>query len=331
MSAHLTLAAVRRPLLAIGLALGALVAPVPLLHAVAWAADPSPSLAPSASPDPSPSPAPDASASPSPSPPASPDPSPTASPDPTPTPTPDPTPTPSAPVALNLYVSSGFRYQDPNYTACTATSAMDMLNFIVAARSGGTGFRWKTSLSTTTRDKVLAYERAHDTLATASRGSDPHGWRNALNYYGWGASALVDGQMVYEDVAYPSYGAAIHAAVRQMIVTRKPVGILGWAGHHAQMLTGYYGLVGDPFATNADGSWANTFTVVGLYVTDPLRSDAVVNHRVGYTALATTTNLHLRFRSFLQLDSPYDDGYTPGYRRSRTEWYGRFTVLLPVR
>ena len=39
----------------------------------------------------------------------------------------------------------------------------------------------------------------------------------------------------------------------------------------------------------------------------------------------------LRFRSFLQTDSPYDDGYTPGYRVSRTEWYGRFTLLLPLR
>jgi len=309
MAAHLTLAAVRRPLLAAGLAIGALVAPIPLLHAIAWAADPSPSPAPSASANPSPSPTPD----------------------PSPTPTPDPTPTPPAPAALNLYVSTGFRYQDPNYAACTATSAMDMLNFIAAAGSGGPGFRWKPSLSNTTRDKVLAYERAHDTLAAASRGSDPHGWRNALNYYGWGGSALADGRMVYEDVAFTSYGSAIHAAVRQMILTRKPVGVLGWAGHHAQMITGYYGLQGDPFAKNTDGSWTNTFTVVGLYVTDPLRSDKIVNHRVGYTALATTTNLHLRFRSFREIDSPFDDGYTPGYRISRTEWYGRFTVLLPLR
>ena len=319
MPARLTLAALRRPLLAAGLAFGALAAPVPLLHAVAWAADPSPSVAPSATPAPSPS--------------ASPDPTPAPSADPSPTPTPDPTPTPppSAPAALNLYVSSGFRYQDPNYTACTATSAMDMLNFIAAARSGGTGFRWKPTLSSTTRDKILVYERAHDTLAAASRGTDPHGWRNALNYYGWGGNAMLNGQMVYEDRAFSSYGAAMHAAIRQMILTRKPVGVLGWAGHHAQMLTGYYGLQGDPFAKNADGTWANTFTVVGLYVTDPLRSDAVVNHRVGYTALATTTNLRLRFRSFLQVDSPYDDGYTPGYRVSRTEWYGRFTLLLPTR
>jgi len=323
MSAHLALAAIRRPLLAVGLAFGALAAPIPMLHAVAWAADPSPSVAPSASPAPSPS------ASPDPTPAPSGDPTPTPTPDPTPSPT--PTPTPSAPPALNLYVSTGFRYQDPNYTACTATSAMDMLNFITAAGSGGTGFRWTPSLSGTTRDKILAYERAHDTLLAASRGTDPHGWRNALNYYGWGSSAMLNGQMVYEDRAFTSYGSAIRTAVRQMILTHKPVGMLGWAGHHAQMLTGYYGLQGDPFAQNLNGTWANTFTVAGLYVTDPLRSDAIVNRRVSYTALATTTNLHLRFRTFLQVDSPYDDGYTPGFRVSRTEWYGRFTLLLPLR
>ena len=310
---HPTLATLRRPLLAAGLALGALAAPLPLLHAVAWAASPSPPPAPSATPAPNPSPTP------------------APTPAPTPTPTPTPTPPPVAPAAMNLYVSTGFRYQDPNYTACTATSAQDMLNFIATARSGGAGFRWHVTRSSTTRDAILRYERAHDTLSGASKGTDPHGWRNALNYYGWGSSALGAGHMVYDDRSYTSYGAAMRAAVRQMILTRKPVGMLGWAGHHAQMITGYFGLVGNPFATNPDGSWANTFTVGGFYVSDPLRSDAIVNKRVGYASLATTSNLHLRFRSFLQKDSPYDDGYTPGYRVSRTEWYGRFTMLLPLR
>jgi hypothetical protein len=331
MSAHLTLAAIRRPLLALGLALGALAAPVPLLHAVASAADPSPSVAPSATTSPSPTASPDPTPAPSSDPTPAPTPAPSSDPTPAPTPDPTPTPPPSAPPALNLFVASGFRYQDPNYTACTATSAMDMLNFIAAAGSGGPGFRWRPTLSSTLRDRVLAYERAHDTLATASRGTDPHGWRNALNFYGWGGGALIDGQMVYEDVSFSSYGAAIHAAVRQMILTRKPVGMLGWAGHHAQMLTGYYGLQGDPFAQNPDGSWTDGFGIAGMFVSDPLRSDAILNRRVAYRALATTTNLHLRFQSFRQLDSPYDDSYTPGYRISRTEWYGRYTLLLPLR
>ncbi len=31
---------------------------------------------------------------------------------------------------------------------------------------------------------ILAFERSHDTLRSTSAGSDAHGWRNALNYYG---------------------------------------------------------------------------------------------------------------------------------------------------
>ena len=67
----------------------------------------------------------------------------------------------------------------------------------------------------------------------------------------------------------------MHAAVRQMILTHKPVGVLGWAGHHAQMITGYFGLVGDPFATNADGAVHHTFSVGGVLRLGPApRGDA---------------------------------------------------------
>ena len=60
-------------------------------------------------------------------------------------------PAPTAPAALTLYRAGGFRYQDPNYVACTATSAMDMLNFIALANTGGDGFRWQVNLSSSCR------------------------------------------------------------------------------------------------------------------------------------------------------------------------------------
>jgi hypothetical protein len=361
--------ALRNSAIATGLALAALALPIPLLHGVAHAADPAPSesatasapdvsagadptpapsLAPTAPPDPTPSPAPtsspppDPTASPSPSPTVSPTPSPTGSPTPAPDPTPGPSPSPApsptptpppappVPTSLNLYVSAGFRYQDPNYTACTATAAEDMLNFIAFADSGGTGFRWTVTRSGVKRDAMLSYARAHDTLAIGERGSDPHGWRNALNYYGWGSRALAAGSMVYADRAYTSYAAAVRTAVRQMILTRKPVGLLGWAGQHAQILTGYYGLKGNPLARNADGTWSSAFSVAGLYVTDPLRSDRILNKRVSYTYLASAANLHLRFRKYTQRDSPYDDRYTSGFRASWREWYGKYTLLIPL-
>jgi len=88
---------------------------------------------------------------------------------------------------------------------------------------------------------------SHDTM-TGGLGSDPHGWRNALNYYGWGSGTLVAGTRVYDDVAFSSYDGAMRATLRALIATGKPVGVLGWRGGHAQMISGYYGLVGDPFA-----------------------------------------------------------------------------------
>lgn len=206
-----------------------------------------------------------------------------------------------------------------------------MLNFIALARSGGTGFHWHVTLSSKVRDNVLRWERAHDTLAPWARGTDPHGWRNALNFYGWGSGALMAGSQVYIDQGFTSYSDAVRAAVRQLILTRKPVGMLGWGGSHAQMITGYYGLVGNPLARNPDGSWAGGFTIAGLYLSDPLRGDRIVNRAVSLNTLRFTSDRRLRFWRYFATDSPYDDPYTPGIRPSRSEWYGKFVLLLPVR
>jgi hypothetical protein len=235
-----------------------------------------------------------------------------------------------APAALNLYRSGGFRYQNANYFACTATSVMDMLNFIAIAGRGGTGFRWRLDLSATKRDAILAWERTHDTLE-GGNGSDPHGWRNALNLYGWGSTALLAGNRVYDDLAFTSYDRAIKAAVRAMIRYRKPVGVAAWSGRHAQMLTGYDGLTGDPFAVDSEGRYTNAFSISALYLTDPLQESAWVNRRIGYSTMATTTNTRVRFAPYLETDSPFDDVYTPGVRRARDEWYARWVVILPLR
>jgi hypothetical protein len=231
---------------------------------------------------------------------------------------------------MDLYVSTGFRYQDSNYSACTSTSAMIMLNFILANGSGGTDFRWARSVSAAKRDSILRWERSHDTLRGGT-GSDPHGWRNALNYYGWGSAALTTTGRVYDDKSFSSYGAAVKAAVRAMIATRKPVGMLGWKGHHAQVITGYYGLVGDPFATDSVGRFTDAFSVGGFYFSDTLSTDRMRHIRVSYTRLQSTTNYRLRFRPFMETDSTFDDPYTSGWRRARTEWYRRFVVVLPLR
>jgi len=230
--------------------------------------------------------------------------------------------------ALDLYRSWGFRYQDPNYAACTATSTMDMLNFIAIAHTGGTGFRWRVDLGPATRDAILAWERTHDTLA-GGQGSDPHGWRNALNLFGWGSGALGAGR-VYDDFAFTAYDRALKAAIRSLIRTRKPVGIVAWEGRHAQMLTGYDGLVGDPFARQGD-TYTNAFTVASIRLSDPLKADGRVDSRIPYSALRTTSDTRIRYLPYRETDSPYDDPYTAGDVPARLEWYGRYVLVLPLR
>jgi hypothetical protein len=291
-----------------------------LLPSLALAADPPAGPAPSAidSPAPAPTAAPD----------PTPQPDPTAA--PTPTPTPPPPPSIRAPRLMNLFVRAQFRYQDPNSAACTAASVRSMLNFIAVRKTGGDGFLWKPNIGPAVQSRILAWERAHDTMA-GGRGSDPHGWRNALNYYGWGPTALVSGARVYDDYSYNSFDGAMKSAVRALASTRKPVGLLGWRGAHAQMITGYYGLVGDPFAKDAAGRFTNAFSVAGFYFTDPLRGSRAVNRGMSYTALRRTLTLRWRFRVYRETDSRYDDPYTPGFRVSRTEWYGHFVLVLPIR
>jgi hypothetical protein len=205
-----------------------------------------------------------------------------------------------------------------------------MLNFIALRSVGGDGFLWIPTNSSAVRDAILAWERRNDTMA-GGVGSDPHGWRNALNFYGWGAGTLVSGSRVYDDFSYSSYSSAMKAAVRALVATGKPVGMLGWRGAHAQMITGYYGLVGNPFAQDAAGKYTNTFTVGGFYLSDPLRRSSAVNRAISYTGLAHTLTYKWRFQRYYETDSKYDDPYTPGYRASKAEWYSRFVLILPVR
>ena len=218
-------------LLGAGLAMAA-------MPGVASAADPSASPEVTATPDPT--------ATPVPTPEPTPDPTPTVTPEHTsepaalPTPTPDPTPTPTpapvagptpptpeptqspppplAPRSMNTFVATGFRFQDPNMAACTAASTRSMLNFVSMRSVGGDGFRWIPTNSSAVRDRILAWERKNDTMA-GGVGSDPHGWRNALNFYGWGAGALVAGARVYDDFSYSSYSSAMKAAVRALVAT----------------------------------------------------------------------------------------------------------------
>ena len=42
-------------------------------------------------------------------------------------------------------------------------------------------------------------------------------------------------------------------------------------------------------------------------------------------------NYRLRFQRYYETDSRLDDAYTPGFRVSKSEWYKRFVLVLPIR
>ncbi len=230
-------------------------------------------------------------------------------------------PPPDQAYALNLY-SSLVRYQNPDMTACVATATMIMLNEVTAKGHRGEGFRWTPSTSLTRQRAIIRWARVRDTLEPGPGGTDPNGWRNALNWYGWG-TYKDPAAMTYQVFAYPTYNEAVRAAVTAMARYHRPVGMLGWAGGHAQVLHGYAAFGQDP-ATSA------SFTVQALYLTDPLKRDRLRNVRITATKLASGS-LKYRFRKYRQKDSPKDDPYTPGIFAADSAWYGRYVIVAPVR
>jgi hypothetical protein len=239
----------------------------------------------------------------------------------------------------NLYVSRAFLYQDPYGTACIAASTMIMLNTMAYRGTGGDGFRWTPTRTkndpnrSNIRDlsSIQYFARTHDTLNPLGAGSDPHGWRNALNYYGWGNAAMTStANMVYDDRPFTTFDAALREAVKAIARFGKPVGIVSWAGRHAQVMTGYVAEGENPATSDA-------FVVRAVYLSDPLRSSGYVNIRIS-TAQFRSGNLHYRFQAYRQMDSRYDDVYTAGWKRSAvspvtgpSEWYRRWVIVAPIR
>ena len=126
---------------------------------------------------------------------------------------------------------------------------------------------WQFDNSYEMQGHILKYERDHMTMSRTYPGSDPHGWRNALNHFGWGS---IDAG-VYVDSAYSSFDKAARATVSPIARFDKPVGILGWFGAHAQMVTGYTVHGEDPRVSD---DW----TIIGVYITDPLQADQHPKH-----------------------------------------------------
>jgi hypothetical protein len=228
----------------------------------------------------------------------------------------------------NIYNSHAVRFQNPDLTACTAAMTQSMLNTIyytstqplsvtTAVQEEQPSLRWTPTLSGKVQNWILHFERTHMTMSAATLGSDVHGWRNALNYYGWGS---IDAG-VYQDFAYKTFDQALMATVHDIALANEPVGILSEYGSHAVMATGYLVSGADPRTGSLN------FKVIGLYLTDPLRERRVANHYFTYQEMKAGPPL-VRFFPFLQVDSVFKDPIDG--KVGRREWWKKFVIVAPA-
>jgi hypothetical protein len=235
-------------------------------------------------------------------------------------------PGPAQTWTLNLYRDNLVRDQNPDWRACTAAAAMSMLNLIaypaqevLPVRSGQqtrTPLIWQVDTSFGRQEDILTFERDHMTTGQWADGTDPHGWRNALNWYGWGS--LQAG--VYKDASFGTFEDAAWSVVVSLARTHKPVGILGWSGGHAQFVTGYK-------VTGADPRVSNNFRIDAIYLTDPWRPDAARNQLVTYSTWRSGPD-YVRFGPYWQKDFTGRDPLD-GQIGSR-EWRGKWVIEQPL-
>jgi len=239
------------------------------------------------------------------------------------------TPSTSGPVqtdwTFDLYSASGVRYQNPDYSACTAATVLMSLNLSAQTTS------WSATTSYDEQKAVLAFERANMTMPTSYKGSDPHGARNALNYFGWGSMSAG----IYSDVAWPTFGAAAKAVVSSIARLWKPAIVFAWGGGHAQLVTGYK-------THGANPAISDDFTVTGIYLTDPLLGSISVVDKTGahnlqtigqdqYISLARwrSGTTPVRFSQYWQTESTYRDPIDGNL--GKWEWYGKFVAVIAER
>ena len=228
----------------------------------------------------------------------------------------------------NLYVPHAVRFQNPDETACTADATLIMLNLIslnssyqwatVAPNAApAPTFVWRPTLTFKAQESILKWERAHMDEPPSKSGADVAGWRNALNYYGWGSMTAG----VYRDLAYKTFAEAALATVRSIAMTDMPVGVLAWYGSHAQIVTGY-SVTGDDPRTGS-----TNFKINGVYLTDPLMERHHLDYYVSYQVWKSGP-IELRFAPYRQPDSIYKDPIDG--KVGKRVWLGKFVILGPT-
>ncbi len=236
--------------------------------------------------------------------------------------------TPVTAWSFNLYEPSVVRFQDPDWRACAAAATLSMLNTIAFGSSEDqflprgdrvlrTTFRWQIDTSFATQSKILGYSRANMTMGWDSPGTDPHGWRNGLNYFGWGSINAG----IYRDSVYSTFDAAARAVVISLARYKRPVGILGWAGSHAQYITGYTVQGEDPRVSD---DW----TLHGVFLTDPLQADQMRNEFVTYNDWKYGSP-YRRFSPYWHKESWIRDPIDGAI--GGREWWGKFVIIDAVK
>ena len=211
-------------------------------------------------------------------------PTPTASPTATTAPTVEPavSPAPKA-YAVNLATRADFVRQY-TFEWCVGAS-------IQMARSIITGSRTESRAS-----QRRLWELARDlTVGSPYGGANPAGWAAALNELDLGR---------YRLVSLPTFKAAVDRAALALATTRRPVGLVMWAGRHAWVMTG--------FKATADPRKHDDARVTRLRVMDPLYPHG---SRWGSSpAPNTLVTLKTLARQFVKRDRPdYDFGVDPGW------------------
>jgi putative cell wall-binding protein len=221
----------------------------------------------------------------------------------------------------DLYSPDAVRWQQPDPYACAAAAAMMMLNMVaLESTSKGDGFAWVPSVDFDLQTEILAYERANMTMVlTGTYGTDPHGWRNALNYYGWG-SLTAD---VYRDEAFATVDDGLRAAIIAAAEFGKPTGLLMLNGQHAELVNGWDVSGDDPATGSTD------FTVNGVWLTDPWQPNGRRDAYVQLPWLKSAGSGFLRFGPYLETDSPFVDPIDG--QIGKDEWYGRYVIVAADR
>jgi hypothetical protein len=228
----------------------------------------------------------------------------------------------------NLYVTKAVRFQNPDLEACVAATTMTMLNTISytndrptyappTAQAAQPPMVWKPTVSGIKQTSIFRWARAHMTQPLWSPGVDGHGWRNALNYYGWGSVSAG----VYTDQAYGNLDLAAKATVHAIAMTDEPVGILAQSGFHAQIVTGYKVTGVDPRTGSMD------FKVLGIYLTDPLRERHRANLYVSIDVWKNGPDL-IRYTYYQQPDSTLRDPLDG--KIGKKEWWHRWVIVAPA-